>query len=370
MHYICTLYFFGNTINNTSQMKKKIYIIICSILLLCPGIITAQSQADNSVVSTANAEYVQLKKLISEQGYSKEVAAAAKSLLKSATKTGSSQLRIAALEVIFASQLNKIKTLKDALKDKEIEYRNAALRFASDYADKAMYTELLKSLPKAGNEQKTEVLNWIVLEAQSKEKREILKTVETAIEKTGVQTLIQLLGTPDYNVKKAATSALCGIGEKEAIPALADLLRSEDAQITLLAKEALTSFEGNVPLHVVKILSQASDEGKKAALEILSIRKANAYFNAVLEQTKSESPQVKVAAYEALKNVVSEKDFIVLCGMLETSEPSYILSLQQAVASSISSLEPEKREEMINNRMLQAGDSKAHLYYPILTSID
>jgi FOG: HEAT repeat len=349
-------------------MEKKIYIIICSILLLCPGIITAQDRADNSTVSTANTEYIQLKKLVSEQGYTKEVEAAANRLLKNATKTGSSDLRIAALEVIFATQANKIPTLKAALKDKDIAYRNAALIFASDYADKTMYTELLKSLPKVANEQKTEVLNWIGNEARSKEKREILKTVETSIEKTGVQTLIQLLGTPDYNVKKAASLALSSIGEKEAIPALADLLKNEDVQIASLAKEALLSFEGNVPLYVVRVLSQASDEGKKAALEILSTRKANAYFNAVLEQTKSESPQVKFAAYEALKNVVSEKDFVILCGMLETAEPSYVLSLQQAVASSISSLEPEKRTEMINNRMLQAGDSKNHLYHPILNS--
>ena len=359
---------------NVFEMKKKIYSIICGILLLCPGIITAQSQTDNNTVSTAVAEtneaYLQLKKLVNEQGYTKEVATAAQSLLKNATKSGSSQLRIAALEIVFATQADKIKTLKAALKDIDVEYRNAAFKYASDYADKAMYTDLMKSLSRAGNEQKVEILYWIGNEAKSKEKREILKTVETAIEKTGVQTLIQFLSDPDYNVKQASASALGVIGENEAISALADLFRSEDAKITSLAKSTLSSYDGDVSLFVARIMRQASDEGKKAALELLSQRKADAYFNAVLEQTKSVSPQVKIAAFEALKNVVSEKDFIVLCGMLETAEPIYVLPLQQAVTASISSLAPEKRKEMINNRMLQAGDSKNYLYHPILTSTD
>ena len=321
-------------------------------------------------ITDANEAYLQLIKRVNEQGNTKEAAAAAQNLLKNATKSGSSQLRAAALEVIFATQADKIKTLKTALKDKDIIYRNAALRFASDYADKAMYTDLLKSLPKAGNDEKVDILYWIGNEAQCPDKKEMLKTIETAIDKRGVQTLIQLLSSPDFNVKQAAASTLIGIGDKEAIPALVELLKNEDVEIALLAKTTLTSFEGNVPLSVAKVIGQASVEGKKAALELLSIRKADAYFNTVLEQTKSASPQVQEVAYGALKNVVSEKDFVVLCGMLETAGSSFVLPLQQAVASSISSLAPEKRTEMITNRMLQAGDSKKYLYYPVLTSTD
>ena len=332
--------------------------------------IAAAATGFKAEVTDANGAYIQLIKRVNEQGGAKEAVAAAQSLLKNATRSGSSQLRIAALEVIFATQADKTKTLKTALKDNDIAYRNAALRFASDYADKAMYTDLLKSLPKIGNDEKIDVLYWIGNEAQNKDKREILKTVETSIERTGVQSLILLLGSPDENVKQAAASTLGSIGEKEAIPALADLLRNEDERIASFAKTALSSFEGNISQYVAKIMQQASNEGKKVALELLSLRKADAYFNVVLEQTKSASPKVKNAAYEALKNVASEKDFIILCGMLETAEPLNVLSLQQAVASSISSLAPEKRTEMITNRMLQSGDSRKYLYYHVLTSTD
>lgn len=321
-------------------------------------------------VTDANGAYAQLIKRVYEQGSTKEAAAAAQSLLNNATKAGSSQIRVAALEVVFATQADKLKILKTALKDNDNTYRNAALRFASDYADKTMYTEMFKSLPKAKNEEKIAVLNWLGCEALCPEKKAILNTIETGIDKTGTQTLIQLLDNPDFKVKQASAIALGYLGDKEALPALTDLLKSNDVQITLLAKSVLSSFDGDISPALVKVINPASDAGKIVALELLSERKADAYFNAVLEQTKSSSPEVRSAAYGVLKDVVSEKDFVVLCGMLETTESSNVLPLQRAVASAIVSMTPAKRTETIVGRMLQAGDAKKYLYYPVLSSTD
>ncbi len=319
-------------------------------------------------VTDANNAYIQVIKRVCAQGGSKEAATAAQGLLKNATKAGSSQIRIAALEVIFLTQPDKLKTLKTALKDGDKAYRNAALKYASDYADKAMYTEMFKMLPKAKTEEKVDVLSWIGREAQCPDKKQILKAIETGIDKTGTQTLVQLLDNSDFEVKQAAAGTLGAIGDKNALPALTDLLRSNDLQIVSLVKEVLSSFNGDISPSLAKTMGQASDEGKKAAMELLSLRKANAYLTTVMEQTKSASPEVRNVAYKVLKDVVSEKDVVVLCGMLETSETSYVLPLQQAVASAISSLSPEKQTELITSRMLQADDSKKYLYYPVLSS--
>lgn len=316
----------------------------------------------------ANGAYIQLIKRVYEQGDIKDAAAAAQGLLKNATKSGSSQVRIAALEAIFATQADKVKVLKTALKDEDRAYRNAALGYASDYADKVMYMEIIKTLPKMKNEEMTDVLNWIGNEAKYPDKREILKTVETGIEKTGIQTIAQQLGNSVFGVKRAAALALVSIGDKSALPALTDLLKSDDAQIASLAKTVLTTFNADVSPSIAKVMIQASDKGKIAALEVLSIRKADTYLNAVLEQTKSSSPEVRNVAYDVLKNVVSEKDFVTLCGMLETAEASYVLPLQQAVSSSIATMSSEKQTEAITRRMLQAGDAKKYLYYPVLSS--
>ena len=363
------------TMINTNDAKTKLVVLrtlsrVGSKKSLADLAAAAAATGYKAEFTDANGAYIQLIKRVNEQGDTREATTAAQNLLKNATKARSSQMRIAALEVIFATSADKMKILKTALKDGDIAYRNAALGYASAYADKAMYTEMFKILPKARNEEKVDVLNWIRNESQCSQKREILKAIETGIDKTSTQTLIQLLNNTDFNVKQAAASALGSIGGNGAVPALVDLLKSEDVRTTSMAKTVLSSFDGEISSYLAKIMGQASVEGRKEALELLSIRKADAYFNAVLEQTKSAYPEVKSAAYDALKNVVSEKDFVILCGMLETAEPTYSLPLQQAVASAISSLSPKKRTEAITNRMLQAGDAKKYLYYLVLSSTD
>ncbi|MDR0698013.1 MAG: DUF1080 domain-containing protein [Tannerella sp.] len=312
--------------------------------------------------------YIQLIKRVYEQGDVKEAASEAKNLLKNATKAGAAQMRIAALEILFLTQADKVKTLKTALSDRDKSYRNAALTYASCYADNIMYTELFKILPKAGNAEKTDILNWIGNEAQTPARKVILKEIEVGIEKTAAQVLTQLLDNSDFDVKQAAAYALARIGNAEAMPALAGMLKSEDARTIALAKRELSSFDGDISPSLVKMLASASDEGKTAALELLALRKANAYFNAALEQTKSSSQQVKNAAYNVLKDVVSEKDLITLCGLLESSVPAFEKPLQQAVISALSAMPPAMKAEAITRRMLQAGDSKKYLYYPVLSS--
>lgn len=98
------------------------------------------------------------------------------------------------------------------------------------------------------------------------------------------------------------------------------------------------------------------------------MRKATANLTTVLELIKSGSPEVKKAAYTALKDVVSEGDLVNLCGMLETADASAVAPIQQAVISAISSMSPAKQKETITRRMLQAGESKKYLYYIVLAT--
>jgi len=321
-------------------------------------------------ITDANGAYLRLIKRVYEQGEIKVAIDAAKSFLKNATKAGSRQYREAALGMLFYNRTDVLKTLKTALKDQDRSYRNAALRFSSDYADKAIYTELIKLLPKMKAVEKIDVLYWIGNEAQCPEKRQVLKTVETGIEKTGLQTLSQQLSDPDIEVKKATAFVLHAIGDPSTLPILVDLLKNKDEQTLACAKEVLASFPVDISAALTKVVNRASDAGKIIIMELLSERKANAYFTLVLEQTKNANPKVVNVAFYSLKDVTSEKDFIVLCGMLETTSPSFIVPLQQAVTSSIASLTPEIQVEMIINRMLQAGESKKHLYDQVLSLID
>ena len=86
-----------------------------------------------------------------------------------------------------------LRMLNDALKDPSREYRCEALRASSRFADKALYTHLIKVLPKMKPELQTDILNWMRCEAQaSATKRDMLNTVETGMPAASVKNCLRL----------------------------------------------------------------------------------------------------------------------------------------------------------------------------------
>ena len=80
-------------------------------------------------------------KRVLEQGDTKDAEKAANDLLKKSTKAGMTQTREAALQILLAAKPEAAtKNLLSALKDTDKGYRNAALNFASGFADqKCLY---------------------------------------------------------------------------------------------------------------------------------------------------------------------------------------------------------------------------------------
>ena len=289
------------------------------------------------------------------------------------TKKSLVHLRIAALqdEIQKAGSNEKELTKKvlEALKDPSIEYRNAALNFASPFAGKDLYTELAKTVRKGKPDVQTDVLKWFGRENATPAKNELIRNLEVRFDLTFNQLLAELLKNKNQEVRNAAAWTMVKIGDASAIPALAKLLTDASPQTVQLGKETLLSFKGDAPAAVARIINQASDTGKVAALEILSARKATSYINNVYDLTKSSSPEVKNAAYAALKEMADDKDFTRLCGMLETAEPENIKPLQQAVIASIASLPQKEQTSTVSGRILQAEANKKHLYYIVLAAI-
>lgn len=320
--------------------------------------------------SGANEAYIALIKRVAGQGDVKEAEKAASDLLKNATKAGQVHTREAALQILLSVKPeNATKQLLAAMKDPCKAYRNAALTFASDFADAPLYVELIKTMAKAKPEVKVDILNWIGRESKCASKHDVIKNLEIRFDLTAKQVLLDQLKDSNFDVKQAAVWALVKIGDLTVIPVLAEMLTAEDKQVVLLAQDALIAFNGDIDQAVARVIPLAkTDAGKIAGLELLAIRKADANVNTVLEQTKSASSEVKTAAFAALKDVVAEKDLTLLCGMLETAEPSTIAPLQQAVITAIAGLTPDNQVATLSRRMVQAGDSKKHLYYKVLAS--
>lgn len=317
----------------------------------------------------ANEAYITLIKRIAGQGDLQTAEKAAKDLMKKATKADALQSREAALQILLAVKSSEAtKQIVAAMKDADKGYRNAALNFASDYANQNMYIELMKVMMKAKPDVKVDILNWIGREAKRSSQHDIIKNLEIRFDLPAKQVLLEQLNKGEYSVREAAAWTIVKIGDKSCIPALANLLKSDDNQVVLLAQDALIAFNGDIDAAVAKAIPAAGNAGKIAGLQLLAMRNATANINTVLEQTKSESPEVVAAAYVALKDVVSDRDLTNLCGMLETADALAIPPLQRAVISALSFLPENEQASTITRRMIQAGDNKKSLYYVVLAS--
>ena len=245
--------------------------------------------------------------------------------------------RIPILAAAFHATPDKaLKILEKALKDGDKEYRNAALRFASDYADNEMYTRLVKRLPKMKPYVKTDILNWLGYEAlSSPAKNNLIKNLQVSLDVPGKQVLLDQLKSTDPEVKTAAAWALQRIGDTSVISSLAGLLRSENAEEVALGQQTLAAFGGNITDAVSRTIAQGSNAGKIAGLQLLAGRKANLGLGTVIQQTKSDNADVRKAAYVALRDVVEAQNFTNMCGMLEEADAVYVPDMQQAVIATI-----------------------------------
>ncbi|MGM9760076.1 MAG: DUF1080 domain-containing protein [Parabacteroides sp.] len=355
------------------KMQKEIYYALSQIgsQASLKALATAAAHANYVMENTgANEAYIALIKRLAAQGDTKTAQKAAADLMKKAAKAGQVHSREAALQIQLSVQPETApKQVVAAMKDPSKAYRNAALNFASDFADASLYVELLKVMDKAQADVKIDILNWIGRESKCPKKHDVLKSLEIRFDLTAEQLMLAQLKNANFDVKQATVWAVTRIGNKSVIPVLANLLANDDKQVVLLGQDALAAFSGDIDAAVAKVIPTAkTDAGKIAGLELLAMRKADANLNTVLEQAKSGSAEVKKAAYVALKDVVAEKDLTLLCGMLESADESAVTPLQEAIVSAIRGMAPARQEEAISRRMLQAGDSKKYLYYKVLSS--
>ncbi len=318
----------------------------------------------------ANEAYIALIKRIAASGDVKTAEKEANSLMKKAAKAGKVQTREAALEILLSLKTPRdaTKMVLTALKDDDKGYRNAALSFASAFADEAVYIELVKAMNKAKTEPKIDILNWLGREASDAKKQAVLQKLMIRFDLPAKTVLLKQMEKGDYRVMEATVWALTRIGDTSVIPNLAQLLESEDKDIVLLGQDALAVFKGDIADAIVKEMGKASSAGKIAGIELLALRRADAKINTVLEQTNSSDKEVKTAAYKALKSLATAQDFTQLCGMLESVDDEYRLPMQEAVAASVISMPKDTQISTLKRRMLQAGVEKSGLYYKVLAA--
>jgi HEAT repeat protein len=337
-----------------------------SLSILSSAAEKAKLSWDNT---SANEAYIALLHRLVKNGDTKEATKAASDLLRKATKAGATHTRIAALQVLLSiEKSNGLKRVQKAMRDTSRQYRVAALANTSDFATRYVYVELLKTMAKSKPEAKADILNWIEYESRTPEKNALIKTLDIRFDQTAGQLILEQLKSKDSTVRQSAVWALVRIGDVSFIPTLVNLLASPVVSDIQLGRDALIAFRGDIESEVSHVIPTATDPGKIAAVEILAVRKSHTRINNVLDLIKTGAPEVKQAAYAALKDLSTEKDLTLLCGMLESSGATAVPFLQNAVIASISSLSAGEQSALISRRMLQAGEKAKHLYYVVLSA--
>lgn len=277
---------------------------------------------------------------------------AAKKLMKASPKVN---VRSAGLEIVARVEgAGVLPTLEKAMKDGNREYRVGALRLADDFADDAVYARFAAMIPSLEGAAKADVLNWL----------------GTAHAASQIDAVAAAMNDADAEVAAAAVAAASKIGGDKALAALVAKAESlqvpandaDEAEWDAYGAEwrtvynAFMSFNGRVNDAVVEMLGKGA-AAKSVAMEVLKERRIPEAADAVLAMAEAGD---KVA--DIIPNVVTEKDFEVLCDMYENGKCEYA-----AVNESIIDKPASEQVAMIEARMQKAG-GKAEMYYPVLAA--
>ena len=289
----------------------------------------------------ATGAYVNLLARLAAAGEQKALSAA-KALQKPALPQN---VRAAGLEIVLAADAKKrTQTVLAALKDADREYRCAALDFAGDFADDALYAAVVKKMPSLSDAAKTDVVSW-------------LGARHAASQSAAV---VAAMSSPDDELALAAVRAAGKIGGQQALDALIAQLGGAHAKE---ASAALAAFNGKPNAAFVAALD--GDPATQAnALKLVAKRRITTAADKVFALLGSGDKAVRTAAYDALAGVTTAGDFDRLCDLLDKAQGDDVKALQAGLRNALAPAAPDMQYKLVAGRMA-AAPQKAR-YYPLL----
>ncbi len=274
----------------------------------------------------------------------------ANNLLKTAAKQKQPDLQIAAMDMLMHMPTeNKTKLLEYALKDGNPSLVANTLRMYPNDLNEKDYAMLLKHFNSSSPETQVPIVYWLGN-----------KNMEQAVPEIAKYT-----SSDNALLKTAAIRSLAKIGNKEAMLLLVGILKSSDAETIALAKDALTTYNGDMSYVLASVFNDSSDEGKIAILQLIADRKMESQYNLVYNQLFTDNETVKAEAAKTLQYVSTEKNLKDLFMLLEKPNAEYVPALQNAVNASLSTLPVEEQMKIVNEQIAKPN-TKSHLYYPAM----
>lgn len=276
----------------------------------------------------------------------------AEKMLATGKKLGKQDIRIAATKLLLAQPSVKNEDiLKNAIKDGDINYLSGILNIYPFQNDRKS-TELIQTTLASSKspELQTALIYWLGNHNQ----------------KASVSEIARLANSSNSMVQKAATLSLAKLGGEQALIALASLLKNDNSETVTLAKDALSTYNGDISYTLASVFDNSGDTGKTAILELISNRKMESQYNLVYNQMFGDNETVKSAAAIALKDVSTDKNLSDLFTLLERSSAKDVPAIQQAINAALNYLPAEEQLRLVTERI--KSSSKKHLYYTALAN--
>ncbi|RNC65550.1 DUF1080 domain-containing protein [Proteiniphilum sp. X52] len=276
----------------------------------------------------------------------------AEKLLATGKKLGKQDIRIAAAKLLLDQpSAKKEDILKSAINDGDITYLSGVLNLYPFHDDNKSTGLIQKELAATKSPAvQTALIHW-----SGKHNK-----------KTSLPQIARLAHSSDGMVRKAAILSLAKLGGEESLIALASLLKSDNDETVTLAKNALSTYHGDISYTLASVFEDCGDAGKTAILELIASRKMESQYNLVYNQMFSDNRTVKAAAAHSLKDVSTDKNLPDLFTLLEREDAAYIPAIQQAINAALSYLPAEGQLPLVSERM--KSSPKKHLYYTALAN--
>jgi HEAT repeat protein len=311
-------------------------------------------QYENTNAVAANLLYAETLIKAGNGNLAREVA---KQLTENAKAENQVHTRTAALKILADSEPQNASTvLADALDDDNKEYRTAALKFAIPYFNQATSAIWLSKLRKGSPEARAELVSMLG-HARSKE---------------ALPAILKLVKIRDQNLKFAAIDAASAIGQEQVLDDLYKVMKKGDSTTVDTVSAAIRRMKGqSIPAKIAGYLPNSKPKVQIALIDLLATRSANAQIGSIYDLLGSKHPEVKAAAYQALKQTVNKNDVPRLFTLLKSqTDPQELQALQDASIAAYTGNESDSSDvSQVFQQMAGLPSGKQVWFYKILGNL-
>lgn len=305
----------------------------------------------------AVATYVRYAEQLMKNGEKVAANNIAKKLLTKVTADNQVHIRTAALKLVSDfSKAQSDEYLLAAMDDKQFQYRAAALKLALSNITPVTADQWVKKIAKVDPATQVAILNML---GDSK-----IKSVLPAV--------TNLFKSQDANVKAAALDAAAKIGGEQIIGDLLKVMSKGNASdISAISATILRMKGDGITPAVAAFIPKAKPEAQVALINILAARAANTQLSTVSAQLKNKNPEVRKAAFSALKQTVTSENLPQLFTLLnETSDQTELVQVQDAIIAAVKGTKnAEQQVDVVLEQMAKTSADKKELFYKVLATL-